>query len=234
MVKTKKKTKQKKPHPSRFNSWWTRNYNHSKEDLYRLFTVDRVRNVCQIPRSFTQNSVKRTKFREFLLKYFNLFKADTGIIDHKKLPKEFPECKVCPFSLKTSPSCNSLGIYSNKRINKGKVIDCFPVYKIQLSGDRYELLAEKEDSDNLAESERPSLWGKQADPNAKIFYCVEGPIKFLNNACYPHNNLSHNTLYTKFKARKTIPKDSELFIDYGYNFFTEQNPCTNPKCCKRK
>ena len=238
MAKTKKKTKPVKPNSSIFNGWWTRNFNHSTEDLYRLFTVDRVRRagrqVCQIPRSFTKSSDKRTKFREFLLKYINLFKADTGITDTIELPAELPKCKISPFILKTSPSCNSLGIYANKRIAKGKVIDCFPVYKIQVSGDKYELLAEKKTSDNLAESERQSGWGKQANPQAKIFYCVEGPIKFLNHACTPHNNLLHNNLYTQFTALKTIQKNSELFIDYGNNFFTEDDPCTNPICCKKK
>lgn len=231
-MKRNKNTKRMTPHPTKFNNWWSLNYNHQVKDLYKLLTVDRVPNVCQIPRSFTKSRHTRTIFREFLLKYINLFKADTGIKDLKQLPIELPKCKLSPFVLRTSPSCNSLGIFANKRLAKNTVIDYFPVYKIQLTGEKYEQLVDK-NSDNLAQCERLTVWGKPANQELKVFYCIEGPVKFLNHACSPHHNLLQNDSYTLYKVLSTIPKNRELFIDYGDNFFTEEDPCTNPICCPR-
>ena len=225
-----------------FNDWFKRIYKKDSNTIYRLFktinsetTKKKTEKNIAIPVRFRKGH-KLLWFRKMLLIYFNLFINDLQTIEIQNLPKKQESFKCSPFKLDKSqcdPSGNAVGIFSNFEIPKRKILNCFSVIKTPLTQNQYQLLI-KQKNDSLIELPRRNIFGckERSKSNKQQHYVVGGPIKFLNHACSPYHNLNPSNNWKKFTVMQKINPGDELFINYGNNYFTEKEPCTNPFCKK--
>ena len=203
--------------------------------LYKFF-FSTISSGIHIPRSLRRNKSRARKFRTILLIYFNLFKKNTGKTKYNELPRKIqPRLQKSPFYIGRSKISveNALGIFSSYYIRINTKIE-LPVYKKLLSNVDYSKQVDS-GSDHLVEVSRKRFIKRysSSDKDEKpCYYSVQGPIKFLNHACQPYNNLELDDMsWSRFIVIHPIKINDELYIDYGENYFTQNLPCLNPICC---
>ena len=223
----------KKPVSQTFNDWWRKNYDKDPSLLYGLL---RNRDKCKakgvtvrIPHSVTLSKTKKRDFRTLLFKYFKLFVKHVDEENYMDLPDEYnPELRVSQLSQRNEATFG-VGIYANVDLEEGSTISidgcCLFVSK-----PKYEDYV-KRGKINLAMSEKNNLFAKGS--KGKVFYTVDGAVLYLNHACPPHHNVQVSANWKKLTCLTYIKAGSQLFLDYGDDFFSEDYPCRNPLCHPR-
>ena len=224
---------QRQPVSAIFNRWWGNNYSQPPDLIYKLFFVTEVKDgngkrLILIPNSIKKGAASRLgNFRAILLKFFNLFIKDTG----KQSPLDLGE-EYAPANFVDSPlfmKCDDvlgIGTFANKNFAKGDTI------RIEgrchnISEGSYKKKVKRDKITNLSESFKPNQFGE-----GKGYCCVNGAALFLNHACHPYANVSSED-YKILTFESEVDKGQQLFLYYGTDFFTKDNPCLNPLCCRK-
>jgi len=222
-------------HSDYFGNFWSKNYDKSAEDLFKLFF-----SVRNIPKYFKKEKMRIKLFREQLFLHMRAFKVAFTEKKYTDLKKdELPERKS-HFICKKSPNCPGLGVFANVPIKAGTRKKHLVGFKKRISRSQYENLKRLQHTSLTFMPNNGIFKPKEENPDVEeveeyssntSYFVLYGPLKYLNSACEGVFNLEVDHKWKYTEALRDIAEGEELFIHYGDTYFDGENlRCTNKKC----